>query len=129
MQKEESISKEWLQVHTFKRCWTKTSNHLFIPVDIAAVDIIAFAVVQDGNMAGNYHRIFSYTSDGKRYVDIKHISLTTPLNKRYFNSGFNDWIVGTEVTDLRTNKIYQCVQVENVYFKCLELKNDFKNKF
>lgn len=123
MQREitEDRKRPWLEVHTYNHRWTASSNHKKLPQDISDLDIIAFAVVQDCNMAGSYHRIFSYTSDYQRYFDVSEISFNMPCSYRVFDLPFLDWNIGTKVVDLRTQKVYTCVQVEREYFKCLEL--------
>lgn len=114
-------TKEWLEVHTFNHRWTASSNHKHLPDNIADLDIIAFAVVQDCNMGGSYHRVFTYTSAKERFFEVTDIKAKTPLPRRIFDIPFLDWQVGTKVTDVRTQRVYECVQVEKTYFKCLEL--------
>jgi hypothetical protein len=75
----ETINKPWLELST--QCnmdspdygWRTVSNNSRPTPDLNRKEILCYYIIQDCNMSGVYHRVFTwYKNDNKRYFQLKN---------------------------------------------------------
>jgi len=108
------MSKPWLELHSNKSKWWMASMHKNITNKHNKNDIVCYYLMQECNMAGVYHRVFTwYKGDDNRYFHVKS-------SKNWdFNENFDDFN-NDDVVLNKYNKTYK-VLVEDKYIKILEL--------
>lgn len=109
-----SVRKPWLELFPGKGDWWISSMNMRPTPRHKKQDIICYYIMQDCNMSGEYHRVFTwYKCDSNRYFEIKN------HQNWDFNEDFVNFKNDDVVLNKYNNKYKVCVKDECI--KILEL--------